>query len=212
MESNALDARQSTATQAAPQAPAPATGGSILNQTSALRDGVQVLNEDVAGLHQTALEHTLDEKTTTAAMRAPSELLRELARDYGLSWALIARLTRVSPTAVRKWRRGESISADSRRALARAVSFLEMTAQHASPIADPASWIEMPLSDQATITPVDIYEADRADLLFEVLSDCMGPHDMLDQFDPNWRSTYALDGRFEIAEAADGLTSIVEKV
>jgi hypothetical protein len=87
-----------------------------------------------------------------------------------------------------------------------------MTAQHASPIADPASWIEMPLSDQATITPVDIYEADRADLLFEVLSGCMGPHEMLDQFDPDWRSSYALDHRFKIAAAADGLTSIVEKV
>jgi len=211
MENDLLDARQSTATQVARPAPEPPTGGSILNRTSALRDGVQFLNEDVTGLHHTVRKEELDNRTTGAAMRSPADLLRELSRERGLSWERIARLTGVSSAAVRKWRRGEALAADSRRAVARIVAFLEMITELASPIADPASWIEMALSDAATVTPADLYENDEIELLFELVSGCLSTHEVLDRFDPNWREQYARDARFEIAQAADGIASIVER-
>ncbi len=113
----------------------------LLNRVSALRDGTTFLHHDVERLHDDVRDHELDERTSAVALRDPRELLRELSHRHGLSWTTIARLAGVSPTAVRKWRRGEAISSGSRRSLARAVAFLEMLNEHAAPIIDVGTWL-----------------------------------------------------------------------
>lgn len=203
--------RGTTSPQVVDQQTVPTGGTSVLNRASALRDNVSYLHEDVSTLHQSVRNKELDERTTVAAMRAPEELLRELAQDRGLSWALIAKMAGVSPTAVRKWRRGETVTADNRRALARIVVFLDMVGQLHSPLADPASWLEMPLSDETTLTPIDLYEVGHLESLLEVASGRIGSHAALDNFDPNWRSRHGGDERFEIQRADDGTRSIVER-
>ena len=197
--------------QVVDQRTVPTGGASVLNRASALRDNVGFLHEDVADLHQAVRSKALDERTTIAAMRSANELLRELASERGLSWALIAKLAGVTPTAIRKWRRGEAITPENRRSLARVAVFLDMVAEATLPLADPASWLEMPLSDESTLTPTDLYAADRLESLLEVASARIGAHAALDEFDPNWRTTHARDDRFRVEEAADGGRSIVEQ-
>lgn len=183
----------------------------LLNEVSALRHRALDLNVGVKTLHQDVREIELDERTTAAAMRDPRELVRELSHRYGLSWATIARLARVSPTAVRKWRRGESMTPENRRGIARAVTFLEMLVENAGPLEDVGSWLEMPLSDSATLTPVDLYVANRIALLLDHAAGHMGAHAMLDAFEPDWRNRYGRDTAFQVVDAGDGDLSIIER-
>jgi len=189
----------------------PETGDDrLLNQVSALRDGATFLQKDVQRLHDDVRGRELDERTTAAALRDPRDLLRELSHRHGLSWATIARLSSVSPTAVRKWRRGEAIGSVSRRNLARAVTFLEMLGEHSSPIADVGTWLEMPLSDQTTLAPVDLYAGGRVELLFDHVAGHLTAHGMLDRYEPTWRTSHAPDERFTVEPAPDGNLSIIE--
>ncbi|HEY5342866.1 MAG TPA: hypothetical protein VIJ66_04320 [Solirubrobacteraceae bacterium] len=183
----------------------------LLNRVSALRDRTRDLDDEVRVLHQDTRELELDERTTAAAMRDPYDLLRELSHRYGLSWAAIARLAAVSSTAVRKWRRGETISPDKRRAIARAVTFLQMLSDNAGPLEDVGSWLEMPLSDQATLTPLDLYALGNVALLLDHVAGHLGAHAMLDAFDDRWRERYARDQTFVVEDAGDGHLSIVER-
>lgn len=189
----------------------PETGDArLLNHVGALRDGTAFLQTDVKRLHDDVRSRELDERTSAVALRDPRDLLRELSHQHALSWSTIARLTSVSPTAVRKWRRGEAIGSVSRRSLARAVTFLAMLAEHSSPIADVGTWLEMPLSDQATLTPVDVYTGGHIGLLFDHVAGHLAAHGVLDQHDPDWRTRYAVDDRFAVEQAGDGHLSIVE--
>jgi len=185
--------------------------GRLLNQVSALRDGTTFLQHDVERLHDDVRAGELDERTSAAALRDPRELLRELSHQHGLSWATIARLAAVSPTAVRKWRRGETISSASRRSLARAVTFLQMLDEHASPIVDVGTWLEMPLSDQSTLTAVDVYVGGRIGPLLDLVAGRLTAHGVLDAYAPDWRVRYAPDGRFAVEAAEDGNLSLVER-
>jgi hypothetical protein len=194
------------------QAPAPTGGASTLNRdASALRDDSGMVHEQVVDLHQRTRVLELDDRTTQAARRAPSDLLQELAHERGLSWALIAKLAGVSPTAVRKWRRGEACTPENRRALARLIVFLKMVGEAMSPIEDPESWLEMPLSDDATLAAADLYAAGELDLVLELASDRVTAHQALDTFDSEWRRRYERDERFEIVRAPDGDRTIVER-
>src|ERR1700759_4427159 len=101
-------ATNNTATQIREPAPHELqTPAQLVVKASVLRYESGELHRDATDVHQTIRRHALDERTAQAARRAPSQLLKELSQGWGLSWALIARLTGVSATAVRKWRRGE---------------------------------------------------------------------------------------------------------
>lgn len=183
----------------------------LLNEVSVVRDESSHLHERVTDLHQRVRETEIDERTTTTAALNPRVLLSELSEQWGLSWALIARLGGVSPTAIRKWRRGEPMTPENRRAVARLVAVLELAASHGSPLVEPASWLEMPISDTATLTPSDLYLADRVDLLLDLVCANTSPHQVLSEFDPNWRQNYARDARFEVIEGSDGHPMIAER-
>jgi hypothetical protein len=185
-------------------------GGDILNRASALRDRADSLKTEVDGTHHEVREQRLDELTSMIGRQDPHAVLTELSQDLGLSWSTLSRLVGVSPTAIRKWRRGEPINADNRRALSRVRAFLELLTRNASPLEDVASWLEMKVSDDATITAVDLFVADRMDLVLDLASARVSPHEALDSFDPEWRARYASDGRFEVVRVGDGMPAIVE--
>lgn len=183
----------------------------LLNRVSALRDVADDLNGTVVELHDGVRAQELDERTTAAALRSPRELLHELSNTYGLSWSAIAKLAGVSATAVRKWRRGEAMTPENRRATARAVTFLEMVVQNAGPLQDVGSWLEMPLSDVTTLTPIDLYVLGHVTPLLDLVGGRVGAHAALDAFDADWRARYPRDASFEVVDAGDGHLSISER-
>jgi hypothetical protein len=185
-------------------------GGSILNRASALRDRAGSLKNEVDGTHHEARAQRLDELTAMIARQDPHEVLAELSGRYGLSWSTLAKLVAVSPTAIRKWRKGDAISADNRRALSRVRAFLDLLERNASPLEDVASWLEMRVSDDATVTAVDLYVAERMDLILDLASARTSPHGALQSFDSEWRSKFARDTKFRVVRASDGMPAIVE--
>src|SRR4051794_33695231 len=184
------------------------TGGSVLNAWSALRDQVGILDQEVTDGYRGVRRRQLDERTTVIAQREPRELLDELATAWGLSWAVIAHMVGVSSAAVRKWRRGESITGDNRRGIARVVAFLEAVTQCVNPLNDVASWLEMPISDDTDYTGLDLYAAGQLDLVLDLAAQAIGAHEALDAFDSAWREK--ADRRFTVVDASDGLPAIVE--
>lgn len=193
-----------------PATPAP-TGGELLNRASRLRDDAHALHDDATGTWLDLRLADLDQRATVAQMRAPHDLLRELARERGLAWALIARLAGVSATAVRKWRRGEAVAPENRRSLARIVALMNTVAELRSPLEEPATWLETPISDHAVITPADLFVARRLDLLLQLATGRVGAHAVLDAFDSEWRSRHARDHAFTVVRAADGELGIAER-
>ena len=69
-----------------------------------------------------------------------------------------------------------------------------------------ASWFEMPLTAAAPVTPIALYAANRADLVFELASGHVDPEALLTEFDPDWRERYQSD--FEVFVAGDGNRSV----
>lgn len=186
------------------------TFASLAARAGRLRDEVQLTHGEVEGLHREAQLAALDERTMILALNEPMELLDKLANDWGLSWSTVARLVRVSDTAIRKWRRGEPITAENRRRLARISALLEMLHDR-FPVREPASWMEMRVAEDATVTATDLYSHGRADLIFELAGARMSPHEVLERFDQRWRTKYAVDDRFTVVEGPDNQPVIVQR-
>lgn len=187
------------------------TASPLVREYGLLRDSVSVLRSDVEEL-EADLEHEHHEQLTNDLRRRAkvkerkwtAHLLEELAADRGLSWTAIARAAGVSVAAVRKWRHSGAMSPEKRAALAEFASFLDLLEE--SQVNEPGSWLELPVSNQATVTHMDVYSAGRADLLLDLPSQRKNEIQVLDEFEPNWRERYGRD--FEIFTGPDGLPSI----
>ncbi len=187
----------------------PTTYDSLAHQAAAVRDEVKVTTEDVQDLHGELQSKVLDERTAAVAHGEPSELLDTLATEWGLSWTLVAQLLDVSQTSVRKWRRSESMTPENRRAVARLVAFLEMLRDDYPTICDHASWLEMRISEESTLTPTDLYAKGRVELLFDLAALWCTPQEVLSAFDPDWHSKHGVESGFEIVKGPDGMPSII---
>ena len=175
-----------------------------------MRHALRQIEPAVAAHHREERAAMLRQVAAQLAWQDPRDILRQLSTDYGLSWAAIAKMVKVTPTAIRKWRRGESVSPDAREALAGLLAFL----QHASscqPIADIGSWLEMRVVPDAALTPIDLYSAGASGLLLDWLGEYVTVNEMLAEFDPDWQTKYPRDGRFEVGEGPDGERAIVER-
>ncbi len=175
-----------------------------------LRHSVRRIEQDLAAHHRSERAATLRQAAAQLAWQDPRDILRQLSTDYGMSWAAIARIVSVTPTAIRKWRRGESVSPDARESLAGLLAFL----QHASscqPISDIGSWLEMRVVPDASLTPIDLYSAGASALLLDWLGEYISVDQMLAQFDPDWQAKYVPDSRFEVGEGPDGERAIVQR-
>ncbi len=176
----------------------------LTTEVGGIRSEARALHNDVDDLHKRTHEN---EWRTAAAERGKASvmsMLTELA-DLGFAWRDIARLVGVSVPAVQKWRKGEKASGDSRIRIASLLAACDLITSHYL-VDEIASWFEMPLSSAAPVTPITLYAAHRADLVFDFASGHADPEALLSEFDPDWRERYRSD--FEVFEAGDGNRSI----
>jgi hypothetical protein len=149
------------------------------------------------------------------ARRDPRELLDDAASTWGLSWSTIGRMLGVTPSAMRKWRRGGgAISAENRAHIALFSAFLSTIQTCREPIADIGSWMEMRLRDDTTLTPADLYAAGMEGrlLLIDLAAEVMSPVEVLDAFDNDWRTRYSRDSAFGVVDdGPGGERAIVER-
>ena len=153
-----------------------------------LTGAVRVLDSTVESGRRAIRSLDLDERTAVKATSSVNDLLEVLAVDWGLAWSEIARLCGVTVSAVRKWRMGESVSPDNRRALARLAAFLELL-EVVGPVGDAAGWLGMRLSERYTVTASDLYSAGHADDVLEYAQGQLGLNDLLERWEPDWRAT-----------------------
>jgi len=136
-------------------------------------------------------------------------LLGELA-DLGFAWRDIARMVGVSVPAIQKWRRGDGLTGENARKLARLVAGCRIIQKFNPLITDVALWFEVPIVDEAPVTPIDLWATGNQQLVFEHArvdaSSKVDPIATMDSFDPSWRETYRSD--FETFRAGDDELSI----
>ena len=161
----------------------------------------RLLSENVEDGRREVRSIDLNIRTSAKAASGTELLLEELSIDRGLGWSEIARLCEVSVSAVRKWRAGESISPERRRALARLAAFLDLL-EEAGPVAEPASWLNMRMSDQLAVTAADLYIDGRADDLLEHAKGHLGLEELLDRWSSDWRT--AARSEWRIVNRPDG--------
>ena len=181
------------------------TASELIPKVSSLRMRSDSLNTNVTELGTEVYLLNLAERTAKHERRGVRTMLETLAVS-GLSWTLMARILGVSVPAIRKWRLGEGTSPENRHAVAELAALLEMLDEQFM-IADPASWLEIPLAGTAR-TVADIVSAGRLDLVFDYASTWISsPQQLLDRFAPEWRNDLAAK-EYETYVAPDGEMAI----
>ncbi len=170
------------------------------------RSTVDVISTDVRKLHNDILNREWRQDTVRRSKQGVQSLLEDIS-ELGFSWNDVARLSGVSVPAVRKWRRGGQASGDNRMKLAALLAACDILGRHFM-VEEIASWFETPMPE-SPVTPMDLYCADRVDLVFELASANMESREILDEFDPDWRKRY--DSPFEVVDGEDGIASIQRK-
>lgn len=171
------------------------------------RSQVRDLNERFSELHDDSFAIEWRTQTAIRAKEATAGLLDSLA-DAGFAWRDVARLIGVSVPAIKKWRRGEGVSGENRRRVASLVALCDLIEDH-YPIIELASWFEMPILNSINLSALDLYEANRADLVFRLASGHDDPERIVTDFRPDWRTTLTSD--FETFTSEDGQLSIRPK-
>ena len=151
------------------------------------------------------LQRRLDTSKSNYAQARPEAVIRFLAEDLGIGQLTTARAVGVTPTAVRKWRRGEAAKPDHRGKLAAFAAMSSLLAEVG--LHDPASWLDIPISHQSTITPLDLFLGGRSDIVLLLASRLAEPHEALDLFDAQWRENYPVDSEFDVVTLSDGSRS-----
>ncbi len=143
-------------------------------------------------------------RTSQRGRSGPTEMLEELA-ELGFAWRDVARMVGVTVQAIQKWRRGAGISGENRHRIASLLAACDLVAEHYG-IQEVASWFEMLLLPGVPVTPIDLWDASRPDLVFDYASGHTAPEQILTTWDPEWRERYRSD--FEVFRAGDGQLSI----
>jgi hypothetical protein len=152
----------------------------------------------------------LESKMVERARNAPAQALEQLS-DYGFAWRDIARVIGVSVPAITKWRKGTGITGENRLKIARMLGLIDMLSDRL--IDEPASWLEMPITEGIGLSRMDLLERGRYDLVLALASPHTGDgsvESVLNEADPNWRDNW-VDNAFESYTADDGAISIRPK-
>jgi transcriptional regulator with XRE-family HTH domain len=150
----------------------------------------------------------LDAAKATDAARSARDIVIDLSETYGLNQLATARSIGVTPTAVRKWRRGEQARPAFLDRLAQLSGLLRLL--RVSGQAEPAGWLEVPVSIESTLTPLDLFADGRGDLVLLLASKAENPQDVLSDFDPDWRTKYEPDREYEVV-VQDGERVVVPR-
>lgn len=165
-----------------------------------LRHKASTLHVDLAETHQKVYEHEWGVLTQQRGAQSAAELLEHLG-DLGFAWRDVARMVGVSVPAVKKWRRGERITGPNRLRVAQLVAACDFLSGHYH-VEDVASWFEMPLRDDAPVTPMDLWMAGQARLMFDYGTGHATADETLTAFEPEWRDHYRTN--VETFQDADG--------
>ncbi|ORX05913.1 hypothetical protein AWC29_00030 [Mycobacterium triplex] len=157
-------------------------------------------------LHDRVRALTLDQWTRNKSRLGVPALLDELAYQRGMAWTHIAEIADVSVSAVRKWRKGNDASPESRSRLAKFAAILDMLEQEAG-IEDPSTWMEMelPLAAGYYIRPLDLYLDGKDMALMDIAEQRGNVEHILDDIRPGWRDSRS---KFEVFDDTDGMRSI----
>jgi hypothetical protein len=183
----------------------------LVADTAELRDASSATTSQATELHHTAEELHLAQVTRQLEGTAPVDLLDALADEMLFPWSLLARVVGVSPTAVRKWRRGETVSPAHHHRLAEFLAFCR-TLRHRDPrIDDVPHWLEMPVDGRTDVTRLDLFVAGSRTELLDLASGRRTGENLLDASAPGWRERAAGGRRFNVLSHEDGSTSIVPR-
>lgn len=185
----------------------PPIGTRALSMEAAeLRTQADLTGGRVQNLHDRARAVNLDQRTRNKSRHDVPTLLDELAYQRGMAWTNIAEIADVSVSAVRKWRKGNDASPESRSRLAKFAALLD-TLEEESGIKDPATWMEMelPLAAGYYIRPLDLYLDGKDMALLDIAEQRGHVEHILDEIRPDWRAGRS---KFEVFEDTDGMRSI----
>ncbi|MGH2904131.1 MAG: hypothetical protein ACRDK7_11195 [Solirubrobacteraceae bacterium] len=179
----------------------------------AMRDRLALIARDYERRDREARLEQLHEAASRLARREPTDLLNALAVDRGLSWHTLSTMLNVTPSAIRKWRRGGSLTPENREQLVALVAFFDLLEDIKEPIADLGSWVEMRVREDTTLTPAVMYAGGPGQrwLLLEWARGYLDTAAMLDRFDESWRETYARDPNFFVGEGPGGERAIISR-
>jgi hypothetical protein len=169
-----------------------------------LRHRARALQEEVDKTHHRSHFAEWIGRTAQRGRSSPAELLEELG-ELGFAWRDIARLVGVTVQAIQKWRRGARTTGEHRSRIASLLAACDLVTAHYE-IQEVASWFEMPILEGIPVTPIELWEAHRPDLVFDYASGHSDAEQTLTSWDPEWRERYRSD--FEVFRAEDGQLSI----
>jgi len=111
----------------------------------------------------------------------------------------------VSVPALQKWRKGKIASGANRNRLAGLVAAGTLI-QRNYMVEEIASWFEKPLVAGCPVTPIDMYARGDCVLVFGHAGGHLGPEQILDSYEPEWRDKY--NSPYVAYRSADGQMSI----
>lgn len=159
------------------------TTAALTDESGVLRKRARLLGEEIEQAHETSYQYMVEWRimTNRRAVMKSTHLLIELA-DLGFAWRDIARLMGVSVPAVQKWRRGGGARRLNQLKLAALLAGCDLIIRHCH-IEEIASWFEMPLVDDAPVTPIDLWAAGNQQLVFEHANGHIDPVAILSTLD-----------------------------
>jgi len=183
--------------------------------TAGLRDpflGYAIARSQVQHVRSQALaeiQSELDRHRAVFTTRSPQDVVVELLEELGLSQLTVARCLGVTPTAVRKWKRGEPARPEYRNLL----SYLAATCRYLEDVGvhDPGGWLEVPISATSEASPADLFMAGRADLLVLFAAGLSDPGEVVGEMGPSWVEKFASDPEYEVVQLGDGSRSVVPR-
>lgn len=190
--------------------------GRVVQEAAELTDRADETSGAIHQLHAQALAHAAEVSALDIESEPLSDALEELTDAFSFSWSTLARCIRVTPTAVRKWRRGDEPARENKQRVARLVAFSRFLRDIDPRIQDVGDWLEGLVSPAATLTRADLYRFGAGvDLLRMARSvvrigpDNIRPEDLLDAYVEGWRSKFANDERFGVEWDEEGMPSVV---
>jgi hypothetical protein len=180
----------------------------LLAATAELRDDFVRGAARAQELHEDIELAELERNARSLELESTSGLLEALS-EVGFSWATIARLLDVTPTAVRKWRKGAGVSTSNHQRLAHVLAMARMLTRVQPRIDDVAFWLETPCRDDTTLLRLDLYRARAYNALLAIAAERREAAEVLDEVLPDWRRLHGRDRRFETVRAEDGAPMIV---
>ncbi len=155
------------------------------------------------------IKRRLDATKAKYARMSPRDVVSYVTEELGIGQLATARGVGVSPTAVRKWRRGEAARSEHRDQLSRFAAFVQLLTEMGP--YDPAGWLDIPLSSESTLTPMDLFAAGRADLVVLHAAKLAEPHETLDAFAHDWRARHPIDPDYDVVTLTDGTRAVVPR-